>query len=63
MPCLRPRGKQRSACQYDLSHLTFPTLVTAAVEGRLPRGIGIERLRDPPTEMEPMFEVLRFNPE
>ena len=27
-----------------------PNLVKAAVEGRLPRGIGIERLRDPPTE-------------
>jgi site-specific DNA recombinase len=27
-----------------------PNLVRAAVEGRLPRGIGIERLRDPPTE-------------
>ena len=26
-----------------------PNLVKAAVEGRLPRGIGIERLRDPPT--------------
>jgi hypothetical protein len=24
-----------------------PNLVKAAVEGRLPRGIGIERLRDP----------------
>jgi hypothetical protein len=30
-----------------------PNLVKAAVEGRLPRGIGVERLRDPPTEMEP----------
>src|SRR5258707_6167563 len=27
-----------------------PNLVKAAVEGRLPPGIGIERLRDPPTE-------------
>src|ERR1019366_7183510 len=27
-----------------------PNLVKAAVEGRLPRGIGVERLRDPPTE-------------
>jgi hypothetical protein len=24
-----------------------PNLVKAAVEGRLPRGIGVERLRDP----------------
>jgi len=29
-----------------------PNLVKAAVEGRLPRGIGIERLRDPPTESD-----------
>jgi site-specific DNA recombinase len=27
-----------------------PNLVKAAVEGRLPRGIGVERLRDPPIE-------------
>jgi len=27
-----------------------PNLVKAAIEGRLPRGIGIERLRDPPIE-------------
>src|SRR5258705_4346421 len=26
-----------------------PALVKAAIEGRLPRGIGVERLRDPPT--------------
>jgi site-specific DNA recombinase len=30
--------------------LLAPNLVKAAVEGRLPRGIGVERLRDPPTE-------------
>ena len=30
-----------------------PNLVKAAVEGRLPRGVGIERLRDPPTEWSP----------
>src|SRR5204863_939846 len=33
-----------------------PKLVKAAVEGRLPRGIGIERLRDPPTEWSRQFE-------
>src|SRR5215213_2180538 len=27
-----------------------PTLVTAAIEGRLPRGVGVERLRDAPIE-------------
>jgi hypothetical protein len=35
----------------------------AAVEGRLPRGIGIERLRDPPTEWSRQFEALGLNPE
>jgi DNA invertase Pin-like site-specific DNA recombinase len=40
-----------------------PNLVKAAVEGRLPRGIGIERLRDPSTEWSRQFEVLGLNPE
>jgi len=40
-----------------------PNLVKAAVEGRLPRGIGVERLRDPPTEWRRQFEALGLNPE
>src|SRR5258705_2608673 len=40
-----------------------PNLVKAAVEGRLPRGIGIELLRDPPTEWSRQFEALGLNPE
>jgi site-specific DNA recombinase len=40
-----------------------PNLVRAAVEGRLPRGIGVERLRDPPTEWRRQFEALGLNPE
>jgi site-specific DNA recombinase len=40
-----------------------PNLVEAAVEGRLPRGIGIERLRDPPTEWSRQSEALGLNPE
>jgi site-specific DNA recombinase len=40
-----------------------PNLVKAAVDGRLPRGIGIERLRDPPTEWSRQFEALGLNPE
>jgi hypothetical protein len=40
-----------------------PNLIKAAVEGRLPRGIGIERLRDPPTEWSRQFESLGLNPE
>ena len=35
-----------------------PNLVKAAVEGRLPRGIGVERLRDPPAEWSQQFEAL-----
>jgi site-specific DNA recombinase len=40
-----------------------PNLVKAAIEGRLPRGIGIERLRDLPSEWSQQFEVLGLNPE
>jgi site-specific DNA recombinase len=40
-----------------------PDLVKAAVEGRLPRGIGVERLRDPATEWSRQFEALGLNPE
>jgi site-specific DNA recombinase len=40
-----------------------PNLVKAAVEGRLPRGIGVERLRDLPTEWSQQFEALGLNPE
>jgi DNA invertase Pin-like site-specific DNA recombinase len=40
-----------------------PDLVKAAVEGRLPRGIGVERLRDLPTEWSRQFETLGLNPQ
>ena len=36
-----------------------PDLVKAAVEGRLPRGIGVERLRDAPGGMEPTVRSAR----
>jgi DNA invertase Pin-like site-specific DNA recombinase len=39
-----------------------PDLVKAAVEGRLPRGYGIERLRDAPTEWHRQFEAFGLNP-
>src|SRR6266436_5947214 len=42
---------QRSAGQHcHLARLPRPNFVEACVEGGLPRGIGIERLRDLPTE-------------
>jgi site-specific DNA recombinase len=40
-----------------------PNLVKAAVEGRLPRGIGVERLRDAPAEWSQQFEALGLNPQ
>jgi site-specific DNA recombinase len=40
-----------------------PDLVKAAVEGRLPRGIGVERLRDAPVEWSRQFETLGLNPQ
>jgi hypothetical protein len=40
-----------------------PNLVQAALEGRLPRGVGIERLRDLPPEWSRQFEALGLNPE
>jgi site-specific DNA recombinase len=40
-----------------------PDLVRAAVEGRLPRGIGVERLRDAPVEWSRQFETLGLNPQ
>jgi site-specific DNA recombinase len=40
-----------------------PGLVKAAVEGRLPRGIGVERLRDAPAEWSQQFQALGLNPQ
>ena len=40
-----------------------PDLVRAAVEGRLPRGIGVERLRDAAAEWSRQFEALGLNPQ
>jgi hypothetical protein len=44
--------------------LTFlaPQLVKAAVEGRLPRGINIERLRDPHAQWNQQFQELGLDP-
>jgi len=59
----------RESCSVRQVNMTIslafiaPNLVKAAVEGCLPRGIGIERLRDPPTEWTRQFEALGLNPE
>ena len=39
-----------------------PALVKAAVKGRLPRGINIERLRDPDPDWTKQFQDLGLNP-
>jgi site-specific DNA recombinase len=55
---------QRSQVNLTISlALLAPNLVKAVVEGRLPRGIGIERLRDPPTEWSRQFAELGLNPD
>jgi site-specific DNA recombinase len=38
--------------------LAFLGLVQAAVEGRLPRGIGVARLRDAPAEWSRQYAML-----
>ena len=40
-----------------------PKLVRAAVEGRLPRGVNIARLRDAPAEWSRQFEALGLTPQ
>jgi site-specific DNA recombinase len=59
----------REQCSVRQVNLTIslaflaPALVKAAVEGRLPRGIGIERLRDPSAEWALQFEALGLQPQ
>src|SRR6202022_757594 len=61
--CTREKCSVRQANMTISLAFLSPNLVKAAVEGRLPRGIGIERLRDPPTEWSRQFEALGLNPE
>jgi site-specific DNA recombinase len=59
----------RKECSVQQVNMTIslaflaPNLVKAAVEGRLPRGIGVERLRDLPTEWSQQFELLGLSAE
>ncbi|EAQ33456.1 resolvase [Nitrobacter sp. Nb-311A] len=39
-----------------------PALTKAAVEGRLPRGVGLEQLRELPLEWDRQFETLGLDP-
>jgi site-specific DNA recombinase len=61
--CTRERCTVRQVNMTISLAFLAPNLVKAAVEGRLPRGIGIERLRDPPAEWSRQFEALGLNPE
>ena len=59
---------QREHCSLRHVNMTLslaflsPTLVKAAVEGRLPRGVGVEQLRDLPPEWDRQFEALSLAP-
>src|SRR6195256_2770211 len=61
--CTREKCRVRQVNMTISFAFLAPNLVKAAVEGRLPRGIGVERLRDPPTEWSGQFEALGLNPE
>lgn len=59
---------QREHCSLRHVNMTLslaflsPTLVKAAVEGRLPRGVGVEQLRDLPPQWDRQFEALSLAP-
>jgi site-specific DNA recombinase len=61
--CLREKCSVRQVNMTISLAFLAPNLVKAAVEGLLPRGVGIERLRDPQTEWSRQFEALGLNPE
>jgi site-specific DNA recombinase len=61
--CAREKCSARQVNMTISLAFVAPNLIKAAVEGRLPRGIGIERLRDPPTEWSRQFEALGLNPD
>jgi site-specific DNA recombinase len=61
--CAREKCSARQVNMAISLAFLAPNLVKAAVEGRLPRGIGVERLRDPPTEWSRQFEALGLSPE
>jgi site-specific DNA recombinase len=61
--CIREKCSVRQVNMTISLAFLAPNLVKAAIEGRLPRGIGVERLRDPATEWSRQFEALGLNPE
>jgi site-specific DNA recombinase len=61
--CIREKCSVRQVNMTISLAFLAPNLVKAAVEGRLPRGISVERLRDPPAEWSQQYEALGLNPE
>jgi site-specific DNA recombinase len=61
--CIRKKCSVRQVNMTISLAFLAPNLVKAAVEGRLPRGISVERLRDPPAEWSQQYEALGLNPE
>jgi hypothetical protein len=61
--CAREKCSVRQVNMTISLALLAPNLVRAAVEDRLPRGVGVERLQDSPTEWSRQFEALGLNPE
>jgi hypothetical protein len=60
--CNREKCSVRQVNMTILLAFLAPNLVKAAVEGRLPRGIGIERLRDPLAKWSRQFVALGLIP-
>ncbi len=54
---------QRASGQYEHLARVPRTGPRQSREGRLPRGIGVERLRDAPAEWSRQFETLGLNPQ
>ncbi len=63
-----PRQLRREHCSLRHVHMTLslaflsPMPVKAAVEGRLPRGVGVEQLRDLPIQWDRQLEALGLSP-
>ena len=55
------RRERCSVRHVNMTAFLSPELVRAAVEGRLPRGINIERLLGAPAEWSRQFEALGLN--
>lgn len=61
--CVREKCSVRQVNMTISLAFLAPCLVKAAVNGRLPRGVGVERLRDLPSEWSKQFEALGLTPE